>query len=95
MYNAENLVIRTGTVYISTNDADLVVLAKKARHANLKLGKDIGIISFNETPLKELLDITVITTDFEAMGKSAAECIMEKNIKQVLNPFYMIKRGSI
>jgi len=94
-YNAKEGAIQPGTVYITTNEADLVVLVKKARQANLQLGKDIGIISFNETPLKELLDITVITTDFEAMGRTAAECILQKNIKHVLNPFYFVRRGSL
>jgi DNA-binding LacI/PurR family transcriptional regulator len=63
--------IRSGTTYIVTTESDLAVLVKMARSQDLRLGVDIGIISFNETALKELLDITVITTDFEAMGRTA------------------------
>jgi single-stranded DNA-specific DHH superfamily exonuclease len=59
------------------------------------LGVDVGIISFNETVLKELLDITVITTDFELMGKNAGELILNPTCKQIKNPFKMIKINSL
>jgi DNA-binding LacI/PurR family transcriptional regulator len=45
--------------------------------------------------LKELLGITVITTDFEAMGRTAAELLLEKQRVKVKNPFYTIRRGSL
>jgi DNA-binding LacI/PurR family transcriptional regulator len=54
----------------------------------------MGIISFNETTLKEVLDITVITTDFEAMGRRAAEVVLQKIFVSEKNPFYIINRGS-
>jgi DNA-binding LacI/PurR family transcriptional regulator len=38
----------------------------------------IGIISYNETPLKDSKNgITTISTDFEAMGKILAEMILK------------------
>ena len=41
---------------------------------NLVIGKQVGIISYNETPLKKIIlnGITTISTDFEAMGIEAA-----------------------
>ncbi len=50
---------------------DLVLLLKKLNQTNLVLGKDIGIISYNETPVKEILrdGITVISTDFQNLGQ--------------------------
>ena len=87
--------IRSGTTYIVTTESDLAVLVKMARSQNLRLGVDMGIISFNETALKELLDITVITTDFEAMGRTAANCILFREVKEISNPFYMIRRNSL
>jgi DNA-binding LacI/PurR family transcriptional regulator len=65
------------------------------RKSNYKAGKEIGIISFNETELKELLDITVISTDFVKMGHTAAGLILKKQVKQVKNPFKIIKRASL
>jgi DNA-binding LacI/PurR family transcriptional regulator len=64
-------------IFITIRERDLVNLVKQVRQNNLKLGEDIGIISYNETPLKELLGITVITTDFKAMGESAAYMILK------------------
>jgi DNA-binding LacI/PurR family transcriptional regulator len=71
--------------------ADVIKYSKKNE---LVLGKDMGIISFNETTLKEVLDITVITTDFEAMGRRAAEVVLQKIFVSEKNPFYIINRGS-
>lgn len=65
------------------------------RKSDFQLGKEIGIISFNETELKELLDITVISTDFEKMGSTAASLILKKQIRQIRNPFKIIKRNSL
>jgi DNA-binding LacI/PurR family transcriptional regulator len=61
------------------------------------LGKDIGIISYNDTPGKEILrdGITVISTDFENLGAKAAEMILEKKAIQQDNPFYVISRNSL
>lgn len=84
-----------GSVYIVTAESDLAQLIKRAREAHLQPGRNIGIISFNETVLKELLEITVVTTDFEGMGKTAAQMLLNKEVKQVKNPFRMIVRKSL
>jgi len=86
---------QAGTVYIVTAESDLAQLIKKSKEADLQTGKNVGIISFNETVLKELLEITVVTTDFEGMGKTAAQMLLNKEVKQVKNPFRMIVRKSL
>lgn len=84
-----------GTAYIVVEENDLAELVKKTRQSSYELGKEIGVISFNETTLKELLGITVITTDFENMGRTAAVLILNKEQIIVKNPFFMIRRGSL
>ena len=93
--NSENGKLSTGTAYVVTSETDLAKLIKRIRKTKLVIGKDIGILSYNETELKDLLDITTITTDFEAMGKTAANLILKKEYKQLINPFRMIRRGSL
>jgi DNA-binding LacI/PurR family transcriptional regulator len=93
--NPEMEAIRKGTVYIVNAESDLAQLIKKMRQCNLKIGKDIGILSFNETVLKELLDITVVTTAFEQMGLLAAKMLWNRECKQIQTPFYLIKRKSL
>lgn len=89
--------IEEGTVYINLKEDDLVILIKKIKQTNLVLGKDIGIISYNETPLKEVLldGITVISTDFENLGRKAAEIILKNQILNTDNPFHVIPRNSL
>ena len=65
-------ILETKTAYIVVEENDLAELAKKVKQAGYTLGKEIGLISFNETTLKELLGITVVSTDFETMGRTAA-----------------------
>jgi DNA-binding transcriptional regulator YhcF (GntR family) len=84
-----------GTAYIVIAESDLAKLLKKIKGSGLELGKEIGVISFNETELKDLLDITVITTDFEEMGRTAANLILSNKVSQLRNPFRMIRRKSL
>ncbi|KEO75697.1 GntR family transcriptional regulator [Anditalea andensis] len=81
--------------YITIEENDLVCLIKQMRDRKLKPGKDIGIISYNDTKLKELLGITVISTDFRVMGETAAYMIKKKKSEVVKNVFNFIDRGSI
>ena len=93
--SVENEILQAKTVYVVVEETDLAELVKKTRTSNFTVGKDIGIISFNDTTLKELLGITVITTDFETMGRTAAALLLD-NIKiKVKNPFYMIRRETL
>ncbi|HEX5167749.1 MAG TPA: GntR family transcriptional regulator [Cyclobacteriaceae bacterium] len=81
--------------YIIIEENDLVSLVKQIRDKNLTMGRDIGIISYNDTPLKDLLGITVISTDFEAMGETTAYMIQSKKKEVVKNAFRFINRNSI
>lgn len=89
--------IEKNTVYINLKESDLVTLIKKIKHSKYALGKDVGIISYNETPLKEVLldGITVISTDFENLGKKAAEIILKNQPIYIENPFHIIQRNSL
>ncbi|CAH0996418.1 hypothetical protein EMA8858_02550 [Emticicia aquatica] len=93
--NALDEILHIGTVYLVVEETDLAELVKKTRQVDFKLGEDIGIISFNETTLKELLEITVITTDFETMGRTAAALLLDKKQIKIKNPFYTIRRSSL
>lgn len=82
-------------LYIIIDENDLVNLVKQTRDKRLVPGKDIGIISYNDTPLKDLLGITVISTDFAVMGETAAYMILKKKKEQVKNVFSFINRNSV
>lgn len=81
--------------YITIEEEDLVHLVQQIREKNLVMGKDIGVISYNETPLKTLLGITVISTDFKRMGEAAARLVLSNKKEISKNPFNYIERNSL
>jgi DNA-binding transcriptional regulator YhcF (GntR family) len=87
--------IQPRDAYIIIEENDLVSLIKQIKDQKLVLGKDVGVISYNDTPLKDLLGITVISTDFKAMGATAAYMILKKKREAVVNTFHFIDRDSI
>jgi DNA-binding transcriptional regulator YhcF (GntR family) len=89
--------INAGKAFIVIEEEDLVKLLKLIKSRKLKLGTDVGIISYNETPLKEILaeGITVISTDFEKMGESAASFVLNGKKERLKNDFRFIKRSSL
>jgi DNA-binding LacI/PurR family transcriptional regulator len=89
------MILKKGDLFITIEESDLVSLVKQVREDEYQLGRDIGIISYNETPLKELLGITVISTDFKVMGEAAAEIILNKKKTSFKVPFNIIERDSL
>lgn len=92
----EDTILHRKELYLILDENDLITIFKKIKQNKFSLKEDIGIISYNDTPLKDLLDVTVVSTDFTQMGKTAAEFIInkQKNI-QIKNPFSFINRNSI
>ncbi|MBK1440104.1 GntR family transcriptional regulator [Parapedobacter sp. ISTM3] len=90
---------KKGNAYItfSRYDTDDVALIKLARGKGYKLGKDIGLISYNDTAVKEVLEdgITVISTDFEAMGRAVSNAILHRETVSIRNPTHVIVRNSL
>lgn len=86
-----------GDLYIVIEESDLVDIIKQTTSNNLQLGQDVGLISYNSTPFKEILagGISVLSTDFDTMGSTIADMIMHRNQGKVKNPFRFIRRNSI
>jgi hypothetical protein len=89
--------INKGEVYIIPDDRDLVKVIEKSKLQNLILGVDFGIISYNETTLKKVVEngITTISTDFVAMGKILAQMILNGKKEQIENKSTLIIRHSL
>ena len=70
---------------------------KKIKEKKLILGQDIGIISYNDTLLKEIVEggITTISTDFNKMGKNLASMVMMKKRDKIENPNRIMIRKSL
>jgi DNA-binding transcriptional regulator YhcF (GntR family) len=89
--------VNQGDLYIVIEEADLVEIIKKAASRNLKLGKNIGVITYNDTPFKEILagGISVLSTDFVQMGETMADMVKKHSREKIKNPFKLILRNSI
>ena len=87
--------IKKGSLFITLEDEHLVNLINNIKSANYKLGKEVGIISYNDTALKQLLGISVLSLDFENMGEQAAKMIIENKKGKVKTPFNYIERESL
>ena len=74
--------IREGDLFILVSDRDLVTLLKQAERQQMTPGREFGIISYNDTPLKEILagGITTLSTDFRQMGLTLAQLISQKGM---------------
>lgn len=83
--------------YIVFPDNELIAIIKEIKKRGWKPGEDIGVISYDDTPMKELVfgGISVITTDFRNMGLQMARMVNDGLHKKVANPGTFIKRGSV
>jgi DNA-binding LacI/PurR family transcriptional regulator len=79
------------------SDRNLVKIVKNAAAMNLKLGVDAGLVSFNDTMLKEVVGsgITTISTDFVQMGKELAEMVSRQSNIRLRNSSRLIIRQSL
>lgn len=102
-WNVDHDVIETNfgkhNLYITIDayDRDMVKIIKLAKADHFKIGSDIGLISYNDTPIKEILEggITVISTDFNKMGYDTAEMILSRKMSQHPNSSKIIIRNSL
>lgn len=89
--------LQEGTAYINLMENDLVTLIEKIISSQFEIGKQIGVISYNETPLKKIIlnGITTISTDFKGMGTLAAQMILDNSPRDVEVPFTLTLRNSL
>lgn len=93
----ETETIEAGTVFIIPSDVHLVKVIEQAKRQGLAIGQDIGIVSYNDIPLKKVVGngITTISTDFSGMGRTLAGMVLDNEKAQVHNPSDLIVRRSL
>jgi len=93
----ENRKINIGDIFIIPSDRHLVNVIEQSKIQKLVIGKDFGIISYNDTPLKKVVEngITTISTNFSKMGSILAEMILENKKEQIENESSLVVRNSL
>lgn len=89
--------VQKGTIYFVKEDDQLVALLKCAQKKNLVVGKDIALICYNDSSVKEILGggMTVITPNYNLMGVQVAEMVKSSVSRVNTNPYKVIRRNSI
>lgn len=92
--------MKKGTLFIvlcGQLDTDHFTIMREAVSRGYVLGGAIGLVSYNDEPVNEFIcgGITCISSDFEQMGRSAAEMINDRKMYSVHNPFRLVVRASM
>ncbi len=89
--------VRKNEAYVIISDDDLYEFIKILRRFGWNTGKEIGVVAYNENPVKEILEdgITTISTNHDEIGRLAAEMILSRNFRRIKSPFEFIQRNSL
>ncbi|HEU4555429.1 MAG TPA: GntR family transcriptional regulator [Chitinophaga sp.] len=89
--------VEKGVVYYVNENAELWNLLRDCAAKKIKPGKDIGILSHNDEPVKELVGngITTYSVSFSDMGKRAARAILDREPVHEVLPTKLIRRNSL
>jgi DNA-binding transcriptional regulator YhcF (GntR family) len=87
--------IEKGKVYFTLDNFALFAMLKECKVKKLKPGKDLGILSHNDEPAKELIGITTYSADFSLMGKKAGEFIMHRDAVSETMPMVLWRRSTL
>lgn len=94
-FHPENLT--KGTVYLVIDDNDLVSLVKEVHRRGWSAGREVGLVSYNDTAMKEIVEggVTVVSTDFHELGAAAARRILGDDTTDRLIPTRLIVRKTL
>ncbi|MDR3652721.1 MAG: GntR family transcriptional regulator [Paludibacter sp.] len=89
--------VEAGTAYLCILSEDLVKIIKDADITGLNIGSDIGLISYNNEAVLEVIKngISAISVDFGLMGEKAANFVTTKKPIQEYLTTRLIIRNSI
>ncbi|UUW11187.1 GntR family transcriptional regulator [Flavobacterium plurextorum] len=89
--------IEKGIAYISVSDRILGHFLEQCKEKDFEPGKDVGFLSYNETPMKKFIykGISVVSTDFKEIGTKAAAFITHEEDIQCYVPTKLIIRESL
>jgi DNA-binding transcriptional regulator YhcF (GntR family) len=95
-YDIQSVNIKKGDLYLLVSDRTLTRLLDQSHDKKLRIGDDVGIISYNETPMKKYVNegITALSTNFYEMGKMAAYYVLNPGEMKHVVPTELIERKS-
>lgn len=97
LFDFKKFDLQKGDLYLLVSDRTLAKFLDQCEQKNLVPGQDVGVISYNETPMKKYVKegITVISTDFELMGKKIADFVITAEKTNTVIPSKLTVRKSL
>jgi len=89
--------IQKDRAYITISDIDLWDMLKDCKQQRLEIGSDVGVLSSNDSPVKEIVSggITTFFADFEGMAKKAAAYVHDREEIQEFLRVQLWRRKSL
>ena len=92
-------IVRVNEVYLilnSQHDAGILTFCQIAKQRGLVIGEDISLISYNDSPINELIlnGLTSVSTDFRQMGELVAQMILDNTLSKVKCDFHLARRST-
>jgi DNA-binding transcriptional regulator YhcF (GntR family) len=89
--------VKKEEAFVLISDDDLYRFIKICRNKGWIPGKDVGLVAYNDNPVKELLGdgITTISTNHDVIGRFAAQMILTGDFMRIKSPFEFIQRNSL
>lgn len=87
--------VEKGKVYFTLDNFALWQIMRDCNSQKLKPGKDLGVLSHNDEPAKEIIGITTFSADFSNMGKMAGLAVLNKEKIQLTVPMILFERNTL
>jgi DNA-binding LacI/PurR family transcriptional regulator len=84
-----------GKVYFTLDNFALWQIMRDCKSLGLVPGKDLGVLSSNDEPAKEIIGITTFSADFSNMGKLAGQAIVNKESITLTVPTILFERNTL
>jgi DNA-binding transcriptional regulator YhcF (GntR family) len=93
----EVITVNKNEAFFVIDDSDLVSIVSQSKKNGYQLGKEVGLLSYNDSPIKEVISdgITVISTDFGQLGQEVVKYILEEpaTIRKIVETKLIIRNS--
>ena len=93
----ETTPVQQNCCYLVIKQTDVVEIVKRAKSNNMKMGKNFGLLAYNENPFYEVIGdgVSSISIDFKLMGSIAADFALTGKKIQLYLPTHVYRRNSV
>lgn len=87
--------VEKGKVYFTLDNFVMWEIMKECKTKKLIPGTDVGLLSHNDEPAKEIVGITTYSADFAMMGTMAAKAILNHEQVRITVPTTLARRSTL